>query len=93
MEELARLLSVQVASQPRGEGGQLAGLRQEAQALLEQERRLQEMSREAIESGALDGGPSAAALGELEMAMGRLEATVGQMATSLANLVQLLERR
>ncbi len=93
MEELARLLSVQVTSQPRSEGAQLAGLRQEAQALLEQERHLQEMSREVIESGALEGGPSAAALGELEMAMGRLEATVGQMATSLANLVQLLERR
>jgi hypothetical protein len=89
MEELARLLSVQAAGQPRTEGRQLSGLRQEAEALLEQERHLQEMSRESLESG----GPSAAALGELEMAMGRLEDAVGKMTTSLADIVQLLERR
>jgi hypothetical protein len=86
MEELARHLSMQMASQSR------PGLHEQAR-LLEQERHLQNTGRESIDSSTLEGGPSSAALAELEMAVGRLDATVGQMAASLANLVQLLEQR
>jgi hypothetical protein len=93
-EELARHLAFQASSgQPRSDSSQFAELRQEAAALLEQERLLQETARELVESGALEGGPSAAALSHLEAAVGRLDATVGQMAASLANLVQLWEQR
>ena len=93
MEELARHLSYQAAGQPRPNSGQLAELRQEAADLLDQERRLQETARELVESGALEGGPSGAALRDLEEAVGRLDVTVGQMAASLANLVQLWEQQ
>jgi hypothetical protein len=92
-EELARHLAFQASGQPRSDSSQFAELRQEAAALLEQERRLHEMARELVESGALEGGPSAAALSHLEVAVGRLDATVGQMAASLANLVQLWEQQ
>jgi hypothetical protein len=85
-EELARHLAFQAAAPPRSESGQLAELRQEAAALLDK-------LRELAESGALEGGPSAGALTQLEAAVGRLDATVGQMAASLANLVQLWEQQ
>ena len=83
MEELARHLSMQQAGQAR------PGLLEQAR-LLEQERHLHEAGRD---TGAFEGGPSSAALAELEMAVGRLDATVSQMAASLANLVQILEQR
>ncbi len=93
MEELARHLSYQAAGQPRPNSGQLAELRQETATLQDQERRLQEMTRELVESGTLEGGPSAVALRDLEGVVGRLEATVSQMAASLANLVQQLDQQ
>jgi type II secretory pathway component PulJ len=85
-EELARHLAFQAAGPPRGESGQLTEVRQEAAALLDK-------LRELAESGALEGGPSVAALSQLEASVGRLDATVGQMAASLANLVQLWEQQ
>jgi type II secretory pathway component PulJ len=85
-EELARHLAFQAAGPPRGESGQLTEVRQEAAALLDK-------LRELAESGALEGGPSVAALSQLEASVGRLDATVGQMAAGLANLVQLWEQQ
>ena len=94
VEELARHLSFQAsAGQPRVESGQLAELRHEAATLLDQERRLQETARELSESGALQGGPTVAALTDLEDAVAKLDVTVGQMAATLANLVQLSEQQ
>jgi hypothetical protein len=78
-EELARHLAFQASGQPRSESGQIVELRQEAAALLDK-------LRELVESGALEGGPSAAALSQLAVDVGRLQATVGQMAAGLANL-------
>ena len=92
VEELARDLVAQMAAQPRADAAQMGELRREAEALLEQERRLYERARELVESNALEG-PSAAALSDLELAIGRLDATVGQMAASLANLAQLWEQQ
>ena len=95
VEELARHLSFQAAAggQPRVDSGQLAELRQEAAALLGEERRLHEMARELVESGTLEGGPAGAALRDLEDAVGRLDATIGVMAANLANLLSEQQRR
>lgn len=92
-EELARHVATQLMAQPRGNGGQLADLRQQAETLLEQERELQDMARNLLDTAAIEGGPAPAALGEVELAISRLDSTVGQMAASLANLIQLLERQ
>ena len=92
-EELARHVATQLMAQPRGNGGQLADLRQQAETLLEQERELQDMARSLLDTAAIEGGPAPAALGEVELAINRLDSTVGQMAASLANLIQLLERQ
>jgi hypothetical protein len=94
-EELARHVGTQLMAQaqPRASnGGQLADLRQQAEALLEQERELQEMARTLLDSAAVEG-TAATDLGDVELAINRLDATVGQMAASLANLIQHLERR
>jgi hypothetical protein len=92
-EELARHVATQLMAQPRGNGGQLADLRHQAEGLLEQQHELQDMTRNLLDSAAIEGGPAPAALGEVEMAISRLDSTVGQMAASLANLIQLLERQ
>ena len=93
VEELARHLSFQASSQPRGDAGQVADLRHEASTLLDQERRLRDMARELVESGTLQGGPALAALTDLEEAVAKLDVTIGQMAATLANLVQNWEQR
>ena len=100
VEELARRLGGQAMpagpapeGRPALEGDQFAQLRQQAEALLEQQRRLQEMARDLIDTEAMEPGPAAAAVDDLEAAVNRLDATVGQMATSLANLIQSLERQ
>jgi ABC-type transporter Mla subunit MlaD len=92
-EELARHVATQLMAQPRGNGGQLADLRQQAETLLDQERELQERARSLLDSAAIEGSSSPAALSDVEMAINRLDSTVGQMAASLANLIQLLERQ
>ena len=93
IEELARRLAAQPAATPSSESNRFAELRQEAEELIERQRRMQEMARNLLDSAALGEGPGGAALEDLEGAIGRMDATVGQMATSLANLIQLLERQ
>lgn len=95
VEELARRLAAQPPSRegPPTDGSQWAELRQQAELLLDQQRRLQEMARDLMDMAALESRPAPAALEELEAAVGRLDSTVGQMAAYLANLVQSLERQ
>ena len=91
VEELARRLGgPQEAS---ADLGQLAGLREQAEALVEQQRQLQEMARNLLDTMAVEGGRAPTAFEDLDSSVGRLDATVGQMAASLANLIQLLERQ
>ncbi len=92
-EDLARHVATQLMAQPRGNGGNLADLRQQAETLLEQERELQVMARNLLDTAAIEGGPAPAALSEVELSISRLDSTVGQMAASVANLIQLLERQ
>jgi hypothetical protein len=77
-------------SSDRAEAGSIAQLRRQAESLLQQQGRLQEMARELLEpdSDALAAGSS---FGDLESAVARLDRTVGDMAASLANLIHLLE--
>lgn len=94
IEELGHRLAGQPAPLPPAtEGNRFAELRREAEALIEQQSRLQEMARSLLDTAALEGGPAPAAIDDLESAVGRLDTTVGQMAASLANLIQLLERQ
>jgi hypothetical protein len=93
-EELARHVATQLMAQPRqaaSNGGGLADLRQQAEALLQDQRELHEMFRNLSEEEA-GVVPDQAALRDIETAIARLDATVGQMAASLANLIQYLER-
>lgn len=66
-------------------------LRAELTRLADEQRRLQELARSLLDAASQAGPPTA--LGEVESAVTRLDATVGQMATSLANLIQLLQRQ
>ena len=86
VEELARRLS-------GAESSQLAELRQQAQALMGEQAQLNDMTRRLLDTIAVEGAAPAAPADELEGAVTRLDATVGQMATSLANLIHLLERQ
>ena len=91
MEELSRRLAS--ASAPAAPTDQFAQLRREAESLLDQQRRLQDMARNLLEAEVLEGTEEPAAVAELESAVSRLDDTVGQMATSLANLIQSLQRQ
>ena len=94
VEELARRLASQPGPPPAAnDGSQFAELRQQAEALVDQQRQLQEMARSLLDTAAVGGGTAPTALDDLESAVNRLDATVGQMAASLANLIQLLERQ
>jgi hypothetical protein len=92
IEDLGRRLSNQafVQSSERVESNGISALRRQAESLLQQQGRLQEMARDLLEpdSDALAPGTS---FGELEAAVTRLDRTVGDMAASLANLIHLLE--
>ncbi len=92
-EELARHVAPLLLAQPRpaNGGAGLADLRQQGEALLDQQRELQEMARGLFDTAAVDGSEPAA-LNDVEDAINRLDSTVGQMASSLANLIQHLER-
>lgn len=94
VEELARRLASQPgAPPPATEGNQFTELRREAESLIDQQRRLQEMARNLLDTAAEEGGPTPIALDDLESVVSRLDITVGQMAASLANLIQLLEQQ
>lgn len=89
VEELARRLAVDNTVPTE----QFAALREQAQALMGEQARLHEMMRELLETVTVETGTGPAGTDDLERAVNRLDATVGQMATSLANLIQLLERQ
>jgi hypothetical protein len=92
-EELARHVATQLMAQPRtASNGGLADLRQQAEALLDQERELQERARALLDDVSTEG-PEQAALEDIERTLGRLDATMGQMAASLANVIQHLEQQ
>lgn len=93
VEEIARRLTDQ-AAQPASNAAedQLAELRRQAEALLEQQHQLQEATSNLVESG-VAGSSDRVALDDLQAVVGRLDATVGEMAASLANLMQRLEQQ
>jgi hypothetical protein len=90
-EELSRRLAS--TSEPATPTDQFAQLRQEAESLLDQQRKLQETARSLLEAEVLEGTEESGTITELESAVSRLDDTVGQMATSLANLIQSLQRQ
>ena len=93
LEDLVRLQPAhQPFAQSGGDGGQFGDLRQQAETLVREQQRLQEMARNLLDASVAEGA-SPAALDELDATVTRLDATVGQMAASLANLIQLLENR
>lgn len=93
MEDLARRMEGTTSPPAEtADGDQFAQLRQQAETLIEQQRRLQDLARTLLETEAVEGGAPGAMLDDLERAVQRLDATVGQMAASLANLIQALER-
>ena len=75
------------------DSGQLTLMRQQAETLIDQQARLQEMARNLLDASAMAPGPPAGTLEEIQGSMARLDANVGQMAAVLANLIQLLERQ
>ncbi len=94
IEELARRLASQPAPTPTAaDSSQFAELRQQAEAMIEQQRRLQEMANNLLDTEALAGGPGHGAFDDLETTVRRLDTTVGEMAATLANLIQALERQ
>ena len=93
IEELARRMVIQMEPGQSAEQGEFSDLRRQAEAMIEQQTRLQEMARNLFDTAALDGSPAHDDHDELTSAVGRLDTTVGEMAASLANLIQLLERQ
>lgn len=91
-EELSRHVATQLMAQPRpAANGGLTDLRQQAEALLDQERELQERARSLLDDVGMEGAEQTA-LDDVERAITRLDGTVGQMAAELANLITYLER-
>ena len=91
IQELA--LRLAGSAPANAESGQLGQLRNQAETLIGQQARLQDMARNLLDASALSAGPSSGGLDDLNSAVGRLDATVGQMAAALANLIPLLERQ
>lgn len=91
VEEMARRL--EAPSAPAGEGGQLAELQLRVESMIQEQQQLQEMARGLLDTVALESGDASLEVVELEANVSRLDTTVGQMATSLANLIRLLERQ
>lgn len=73
-------------------GGAFQDLRARADALLEQQARLQTAIRSLVEAGVLSAEGSAPALTDIQASLGRLEEVTGQLAVAVANLSQRLER-
>ena len=91
IQELALRLAGSASAS--AESGQLGQLRNQAETLIDQQARLQDMARNLLDASAMSTGPSAGGLDDLNSAVVRLDATVGQMAAALANLIPLLERQ
>ena len=91
MEEMARRLAT--PSAPVADGRQLAEVQLRIESMLQEQRQLQEMARGLLDTVALESGDASLEVVELDATVTRLDTTVGQMATSLANLILLLERQ
>ena len=92
VQDLARQLAMREASRPIVDvaqaASQFAGLRVQADGLIQQQTRLQEAVRNLVEAGVLRGDGSSTELKELEGAVGRLEEHLARMATAVASLSQ-----
>ena len=84
VQDLSRQLAFREASQPMVEvaqaASQLAGLRTQADALLQQQTRLQDAVRNLVEAGVLRSDNS-----ELEGAMKRLEENIARIAAAVTS--------
>ncbi len=78
---------------PVGEAGAPAELKREIETLILQQRQLQDSARGVLDAAVGAGGAAPQELEELRETVSGLETTVGQMATSLANLIRLLEQQ
>ena len=78
---------------PAADAGASAELRREIETLILQQRQLQDSARGMLDTAAAAGGPAPQELEELKATVSRLDMTVGQMATSLANLIRILEQQ
>jgi len=92
VEELVRRMTERRDPSP-DEPSRFAELHGEAEMLIQQQQQLQQMSRGLLDSMAAETRDPGLALEELEATTNRLETTVSEMATSLANLISLLERQ
>ncbi len=91
MEEMARRL--ETPSGPVADGRQLAEFQLRIESMIQEQKQLQEMARGLLDTVALESVDATLEVVELGATMSRLDTTVGQMATSLANLILLLERQ
>ncbi|MCI0890543.1 MAG: hypothetical protein J4O04_07025 [Chloroflexi bacterium] len=89
--EMVRRIESPVA--PAADAGASAELRREIETLILQQRQLQDSARGMLDTAAVAGGPAPHELEELKATVSRLDITVGQMATSLANLIRILEQQ
>jgi uncharacterized protein YoxC len=91
IQDLARQLAVREVSRTPAvdvsqAATQLSGLRAQADALLQQQTRLQDAVRNLVEAGVLRSEGSSAELKDLEGAVKRLEENLARIATAVANL-------
>ena len=91
VEEMARRIVAPMT--PAGDATAEGELRREIETLILQQRQLQDSARSMLEAAAVAGGQTPYELEGLEATVTRLDTTVGQMATSLANLIRLLEQQ
>ena len=92
VQDLSRQLAVREATQPAANelqqaAAQLSGLRVQADALLQQQSRLQDAVRNLVEAGVLRG-EGAGDHAELEGAVKRLDEHLARIAASVANREQ-----
>ena len=96
VEEMARRLTLPATHSPgtsvlESPAGQGSDVQFQIESLVVQQRHLQEMARGLLDTAAVDTGGVSTELVDLEATVNRLDTTVGQMATSLANLIRLLQ--
>lgn len=88
VEDLVRQLAV---SQP--DRAESTELEQQIERMALQQRQIQDSVRVLLETAANGVEGDQAGIGVLEKRVQRLDTTIGQMATSLANLIRILEKR
>ncbi|MHB8378098.1 MAG: hypothetical protein ACYDEB_14260 [Dehalococcoidia bacterium] len=90
VQELARQLAAKEAMEPAehlaSAAADLAELRRQAGALVEQQSRLQDATRNLVEARVLGGEDASQQLQELDAAVKRLEDNLGRVAAAVARL-------